>query len=60
MENKFKVPSFFLLKLKTRKIKKASVMAEATEYLRQNNIKAEITAVYPCTYTKNMWYVYAY
>ena len=49
-----------ILKLKTRRIKKASVMAEATEYLRQNNIKAEVAAAYPDTYTKNMWFVYAY
>lgn len=49
-----------IIKLKTRKIKRASVIAEATEYLRQNNIEAEVTLAHPSTFTKNLWYVYAY
>ena len=49
-----------LIKLNSSKINRDNVIFEASEYLRKNNINAEITAAHPATFTKNLWYIYAH
>lgn len=49
-----------LIKLNSSKINRDNVICEASEYLRKNNINAEITAAHPATFSENLWYVYAY
>ena len=49
-----------LIKLNSSKINRENVISEASEYLRKNNINAEITAAHPATFTKNLWYIYAH
>ena len=49
-----------LIKLNSSKINRDNVIYEASEYLRKNNINAEITAAHPATFSENLWYVYAH